>query len=224
MGFFELLWLKIVVMQRNAVEYAKVVTRYYSNQNFRRWDLAMLRSYFFHNPYRICHNYLKKIGIKDPYLYGETPLTSLQVIADQCGIKKEDHVFELGCGRGRGCLWLNAFKGCRVTGIELVPTFVEKANLIKDRYKIDQVDFFTGDIIKANYEGATVLYLYGTCFDDSFIQQLINKFKKLPKGTKIITVSYALTEYTHSPLFEVVKVFPVEFTWGEADVYLQVRI
>ncbi len=37
MGFFELLWLKLVVMQRNAVEYSKVVWRYYGHQDFRRW-------------------------------------------------------------------------------------------------------------------------------------------------------------------------------------------
>ncbi len=163
------------------------------------------------------------VGMADPYLYGETPLTSLQIIAEHCDLKKEDHVFELGCGRGRGCFWLQAFIGCKVTGIELVPTFVEKANHVKDRFKIDQIEFRHGDIAKANYDSATVLYLYGTCFEDVFIEQLINKFKKLPKGTRFITVSYALTEYMRSPLFEVVKVFPVEFTWGEAEVYLQVR-
>ncbi|MBA2728246.1 MAG: class I SAM-dependent methyltransferase, partial [Parachlamydiaceae bacterium] len=183
MGFFELLWLKLVVMQRNAVEYSKVVWRYYGHRNFRRWDLALLWGYFLRNPYRICHNYLKEIGMADPYLYGETPLTSLQIIAEHCDLKKEDHVFELGCGRGRGCFWLQAFIGCKVTGIELVPTFVEKANHVKDRFKIDQIEFRHGDIAKANYDSATVLYLYGTCFEDAFIEQLINKFKKLPKGT-----------------------------------------
>lgn len=223
MAFLELVWLKVVVMQRNAIEYLKVVWRYYANSNFRSWDLALLAKYFLRNPYRICHSYLKKIGLADPYLYGETPLTSLEVIAAQCDIKKSDIFFELGCGRGRGCFWLKSFIGCKIIGIEIVPDFVEKALRVKERYQIRDLDFIQGDIATANYQGATILYLYGTCFEDLFIKELIEKFKSLPKGTKLITVSYALTEYTQDPIFEVIKVFPVKFTWGEADVYLQVR-
>ncbi len=227
MEFLKLLWLKLVVMQCNAVEYAKVVWCYYGNMNFRRWDLALQRSYFLQNPYRICHNYLKSIGAENPYLYGETPLTSLEVIAKECDLKPEDVIFELGCGRGRGCFWLHAFYGSRVVGIEIVPAFVEKALQIKDRFGVKGVEFFQGDISEANYDSATVLYLYGTCFEDEFIKKLIATFNKLPKGTKFITVSYALTEYftnQSKPHFKVIKVFPVEFTWGTADVYLQEKI
>ncbi len=41
----------------------------------------------------------------------------MDVIARECGIQKEDVVFELGCGRGRTCFWLNTFIGCKVVGI-----------------------------------------------------------------------------------------------------------
>ena len=68
-----------------------------------------------------------------------------------------------------------------------------------------------------------MIYLYGTCFSEAAIDQLIVLFSQLPVGTKIITVSYALTEYQPESPFQVVKQFEERFTWGIADVYLQVK-
>ena len=78
-------------------------------------------------------------------------------------------------------------------------------------------------MINTDFNGATVLYLYGTCLEEDFIKKLINRFKTLPSGTKIVTVSFSLGEFTQEPLFEVMKRFPATFTWGTADVYLQIK-
>ncbi len=66
----------------------------------------------------------------------ETPLTSLEVIARECQLSVRDVVFELGCGRGRTCFWLNQFIGCAVIGIDYVPAFIEKALKVKRRFHI----------------------------------------------------------------------------------------
>jgi SAM-dependent methyltransferase len=223
MELLRLLWLRLAVMWRNGIEFCRDVWRFYGNPGFRKVDLAIIRKYILRNPYRLCRKYLQQIGLEDPYLYGETPLTTLQHIVDECDIKQDDVVYELGCGRGRGCFWLNAFVKCRVVGIELVPIFVDIAEQVRKRYDVKDVEFQCGDIREFNYENASVIYMYGTCFDDEFIVQLIDCLSKVPKGTKIITVSYALTEYTKKPLFEVIKTFPAKYTWGEAEVFLQVR-
>lgn len=219
----ELLGLRLVVMKRNFVEYCKVIWRYYGNKAFRKADLALLKSYIFRSPYKISKQFLINQGAEDVHVYGETPLTTLEFIAAQSNLKGSDTVYELGCGRGRSCFWLNAFIGCRAIGIEYIPQFVEKADNVKKRYNVPGVEFYLKDILEADLEGASVIYLYGTCYDDTFIQKLIKKFEKLPPGTKIITVSYPLSDYTKKNNFELVKVFSAEFTWGEGDVYLQVR-
>ena len=76
---------------------------------------------------------------------------------------------------------------------------------------------------KTDYSQATVVYFYGTTAETEFILELIEKLKDLPLGAKVITVSYPLTSYMPVPIFRLVKTFPVQFPWGEADVYLQIR-
>lgn len=217
----KLFWLNLVVKKRNFVEFIKVIGRYYSNLTFMKIDLVLLSKYIFKSPFKINKEFLQSRGEEDVYAYGETPLTTLELIAKTCQISQNDTLFELGCGRGRGCFWLNCFIKCHVVGIEYVPSFVEFANQVKEQFELKGVDFIHGDILTEDYTGATVIYLYGTCYEEPFIKKLIEKFSKLPSGTKIITVSYPLSDYTDKPLFQVLKRFPAQFTWGEGDVYLQ---
>lgn len=219
--FFQLLWLNFLVGKRNFVECVRVVLRYYHDLPFAKVDFSILLMYFFHNPFRISKRFLMHKGEQNVYAYGETPLTSLDIIAHTCHITKKDTFFELGSGRGRGCFWLNRFIGCKVVGIEYVPEFVERAERIKKKCPFPDVQFRCEDMLETNFTGGTVFYLYGTSYPDAFITQLIEKFSKMPSGTKFITVSYPLTDYTEKPLFEVMKRFPIQFTWGTADVYLQ---
>lgn len=162
-----------------------------------------------------------KIGEKDIYAYGETPLTTMQQIAKSCAINSNDTFFELGSGRGRCCFWLKCFIGCKVVGIEFVPEFVERANKIVTCFELQQIEFHKIDMLKADFTGGTLFYLYGTCYDTPFIKKMIEKVRNLPKGTKFVTVSYALSTYSDEDLFMIEKTFQADFTWGSADVYLQ---
>lgn len=220
--FFSLLWTNVVVSTRNMFEFFKVAIHYYWNVSFFKADIALRLMYLFHNPFTISKRFLMARGEKNVYAYGETPLTSLELIACEAQIEPRDTVYELGSGRGRNCFWLNSFKGCSVVGIEFIPEFVQRANKIKDRLKIKGIEFRLGDMCEADFSGGTVFYLYGTCLDDASIKKLVKKFSLLPAGTKIITVSYSLLDYTDKPFFEVMKRFTVPFNWGEADVFIHV--
>ncbi len=222
-NFFQLLLLKFVVTLKNTIEYFKVVLRYYRNSRFRKIDFYLLRFYIQQNPYLISKKFLQEKGEKDVYNYGETPLTTLEKISHECKIKSDDIVYELGSGRGRSCFWLHCFIGCKVVGVEFVPDFVAIAQRVKKIYNIKGVSFVYRDILKAYISDATVVYFYGTSSETAFILALIEKLKKLAPGTKIITVSFPLTTYSTEPLFELIKSFPVAFTWGDAEVFLQIR-
>lgn len=221
--YLELLWVNTIAQLRSLGEFFRTTLKYYSNTQFRKVDLFLLISYLFDNPFAISKRFLKQRGEKEIHTYGETPFSTLDLIANETQVTSKDTVFELGCGRGRTCFWLNAFKGCKVVGIDYIPEFIDRANAIKNKFKLDDVEFRHQDMVNADLTGASVIYLYGTCLEDSVIEQLIENFSSLPKGTKIITVSYPLTDYTKQPLFEVMKRFPARFTWGTADVYLQIR-
>lgn len=222
--WIQLLGIRIWVEIRNTIEFVQVVGRYYSNREFLKLDFALWRAYFFRNPYKISKKFLKAQGAKELHVYGETPLTSMEYIVKQCKITEKDTVIELGCGRGRACFWLHSFIHCKVIGIEYIPVFMRIANRIKTRYHLENIDFLCEDFLKSKLSAATILYLYGSTYEDEFIEQLVQKIEKLPKGVKIISVSYPLSDYIALKSFKLISVFPVSFTWGEADVYYQERI
>lgn len=216
-----LLWINLKVKVRNFAEFVRIVQRFYPRFRFAKIDSALLLSYLFANPFDLSKRFLIQKGEKDIYTYGETPLTTLEYIVGKCSLSPSDVVFELGCGRGRTCFWLNEFIGCRVVGIDHVPAFIEKANNIKKRFQVKNVSFRLENLFRSNLNGASAIYLYGTCLTAGEIRALIQRFSKLPAGTKVITVSYALAEIQPGAPFEILEKFQALFTWGVADVYLQ---
>ncbi|HEY4831907.1 MAG TPA: methyltransferase domain-containing protein [Waddliaceae bacterium] len=220
----KLLALRFLVSFRNLIEGWKVVFRYYCDWRFLRIDLYLLRSYVYKSPYKIAKQFLQARGEVEIYTYGETPLTTMNLIVQECQITANDTIYELGCGRGRACFWLHHFLKCKVIGIDYIPEFVEIAQKVKRKFNLKGITFKMEDILQANFEGASVIYFYGICSETAFVLKLIDKLTKLPKHTKIITVSYPLTTFASEQLFEIVKIFPAQFTWGTADIYLHVKI
>lgn len=218
-----LLWLNFQVSIRNALDNFSTALNYYSNIKFAKVDMALLGSYLFNNPFTISKRFLEKKKAEDIYAYGETPLTTFAEILKACDVKQGDVFYELGSGRGRTCFWANAFIGCKTVGIEYIPNFVEKANKLVKKFDLKDIEFRCEDMLDTQMSDATVVYLYGTCLDDETIRQMEEKFSKLPSGTKIITVSYSLNSYAPNRRYEVMKRFPARFTWGEGDVYLNIR-
>lgn len=222
--YLQLLWINLLVKGRNLIEFVKTASRYYSHLSFLKVDLSLLLSYCFISPFKISKDFLIRKGEKEIYAYGETPLTTLEQIAEKCDFSPKDKVIELGCGRGRSCFWLNHFIGCSVIGIDYIPEFIEKANQIKQRFDVSGVQFRLEDMVRSDLSEATVIYLYGTCLEEDSIRKIIANIEKAPPGTKVISVSYPLTDYVSSPSLEVMRVFPAKFTWGIGDVYLHYRV
>lgn len=198
----------------------EVKRRFYSNQSFAKIDRDLLAAYIFKNPYTISKNYLKKHQEKKIHTYGETPLVTYEKIAQELDLQSTDTFLELGSGRGRGALFLHHFYHCNVIGIERIPQFVKLASHLTQKYHIEGVTFNCADMVHANLPPVTVVYLYGTCLEDRDIAFLIDRLKTLPKGTRIITISYPLTDYDEKT-FQIKKSFTLSFPWGETEGYLQ---
>ncbi len=205
------------------IEFGQVAFYYYSNFSFMKTDLSLMLMYFFDGPYAISKKFLQDREEENVYAYGETPLASMEQIAKACNISEKDHVYDLGCGRGRSCFWLESFCGCRVTGIDFIGKFIERANRIKTKLGLDKLAFVKANYLNIDFEDASVIYLYGTMLEEDQIKTLIEKFEQMPSGTKIVTVSYPLKDYTDSGCFEVMKYFTVPFPWGSGDVYVQIK-
>jgi len=216
-----LLWLNVSVRLKSVLEYLKTVCSYYTCPNFRKADLSLTAMYLFHSPFAISKRFLVRKEAEEVYCYGETPPSTLELIARECRITEKEHLFELGCGRGRGALWFHTVKKCRVTAIEQVPEFVERADRIVKRLGLKGIDFKNENFLESDLSEATAVYLYGTSLDEAAIEALVKKLEGLKAGSKVITVSYPLTDY--SGAFELMKRFPARFPWGETDIYLQLK-
>ena len=216
---FSIFYWKAVVKWRSLKEERKVKKLYYSDSNFARCDRALIKAYRSINPYRVAKEFLKKSGAKETDLYGETYLTALDQIAKVCHLSEQDQVVELGCGRGRNAFFLANRYGCKVKGIDWVPYFIEQAQKIAQQCSCSRVSFSCENMHQADLSSATVVYLYGTCLKEEEIIQLAHSFKKLPKGAKIITVSYPLSDYVSG--YVLIEKLTENFPWGKGDIFLQ---
>lgn len=179
---------------------------YYKSPKFALIDLSFGLVALFINPYRVCRKFLQKQGAEEIYAYGETPYTTYEKIARECGIGPQDTWVEMGSGRGKGCFWLNHFIGCQVVGVEQIPQFIRLSRFLQRLFWMRGVRFDKQDIEAADLKGATVIYLYG-----------VWPALKVAPGVKVITMSEPLEGY------RVLKSFWVRFPWGRTRCYLQVR-
>ncbi|MBS0652697.1 MAG: class I SAM-dependent methyltransferase [Verrucomicrobia bacterium] len=203
-------------------EERRVRLGFYHNAKFRSRDLALKKAYRFNNPYRMNKVFLRRMGCQEVDTYGETPLTTLYAIAKECGITSQDHFVDLGCGRGRGTFFLNDYFGCTATGVEWNPQFVAKAEKVAAADPYNAPAFICADMLSADLSKASVIYLFGTCLPDPIIEKLIASFASLPRSTKIITVSFPLSDYSEA--FQEVKEFTGSFPWGEGSIFLNQKI
>lgn len=192
---------------------------YYVDETLKRSDRALQRAYFWKNPYRICRTFLQEQGHTEVHQYGETPLHTLEKIGQRVHLSAQDYLIDLGCGRGRGVLFLSHRFGCHAKGVDWVPTFVETAQRIAAKHNCKRVSFVQASAHESDLLGASAIYLYGTCMEREEILTLCKRFAQLPRGVRLITVSFPLCDYDSA--FQVVERFPAAFPWGDTTVYIQ---
>jgi SAM-dependent methyltransferase len=156
---------------------------------------------------------LNPYKVQQAFPYGETPLAVLKEIADRFGLKPSDTVIELGCGRGRAAFFWAHYVGCRVYGIDKIPEFISLAQQVAQNDP--HLSFSCEDISAADLQQATWIYLYGTGWDETLLDQIA---AKIPPSAKIVSVTTPLNSC------QVQDQFLASFPWGKADIYLLKRI
>ncbi|MBY0510136.1 MAG: methyltransferase domain-containing protein [Rhodospirillaceae bacterium] len=141
---------------------------------------------------------LKKRGIDDvtpealapfdQFHTGGPPAT--KEMAEALAPKASDHVLDVGSGLGGPARMLSAMKGCRVTGIDLAPHFVENANFFTGMTKQEAlVKFVQGSatalpFADAHFDGAWHLHMCMNVPDKTAMYAEI--FRVLKPGAKFV--------------------------------------
>lgn len=201
-------------------EYVKVVYRYYGNKAFRRADLALIKAYLWSNPYRIHRHFLEEQGAEEIYRYGETLLTTMEQLTHRAGVSSQDTFIELGCGRGRCSFWVRLWHGCRVIGIDYVPLFISKANSIKDKLGIDNLEFYCRDFLIDSWEKGSVYYVDATLMEGEEITTLLKRCHELTHPCRLIAVNFSLLgDYPDEcSSWKEISRFTAPYPWGLSEV------
>lgn len=183
-------------------------------------DLFCRVQYLVSNPVSLCEKFNTLFPESHVQCYGETPFSVLKEVAEKAGVTRGDYLYELGCGRGRGAFWFSHFVGCKVLGIDINPIFVHRANRVRRWFSLHRVNFDQAFMHGVELKHASVIYLYGTCLHDDYIDLMMQGFSNVLPGTKIITVSYSLLQYGAEGAYILDSEFTARFSWGKAQIYI----
>lgn len=184
----------------------KEIRFYFDTPAFAKADFLLWRCYLGKKIYRLT---------TDPY--GETPLTTFAAVAQECGLREKDTLFELGCGRGRVAFFARLHFGCSVVAVDQEALFIKIARYIQKRRKICRMQFLFNDYTKVDLTDATHIFFYGTCAPDEVVEKLTKKIALLSQGTVVFSVSFPLEH----PALQTIKIVPASFIWGESEIYIQ---
>lgn len=167
----------------------------------------------------MCREYFFEKENKEVF-YGETWPFSVSYFKEVLPLSDKDVLFDLGSGTSRISFWFQVLSNCKVIAVERVPGFVELAKKIQRRVKNDKILFLQKDFLEVDYSEATAIYFYSSNIEDKIIFKLLEKWKNLKKGTKIITTSFKLQEYGAKD-YPVLREYQVSYPWGKCNVYIQ---
>ncbi len=160
---------------------------------------------------------------RDLHQYGETTLITFDQMIQSVDLGPKDTFIELGAGRGICSIWLAFFYPCKVIAVEQIPHFVFIIKLLKKIFFLNNLEVLKQDFTKIDLSQASVIYLYGTCMKEEEILCLLKNLDSLNKGTKIITISFPLTEFVKNK-FVIRKKISTSFAWGTTSAYIQEKM
>ncbi len=119
-----------------------------------------------------------------------TPHDIVEKMLDMAQVRKDDVVYDLGCGDGRIVVQAAKKRGCKGVGFEIVPELAQqgrdsaKQNNVSHLVQIKEEDLF-----KADLSAATVLPVY---LLPDMLTKLKPNLEKLKPGTRIISHDYRI--------------------------------
>jgi len=137
---------------------------------------------------------IKKASRKPDVIYVPTPQEVVDKMLELAEVKKDDLVYDLGCGDGRIVVTAAKKYGCRGVGYDINPKRIKESlnnvekNNVRDLVRIKQEDIFTLDLSEAN---VITLYLL-----PSLNVKLIPQLEKLKPGSRIVSHDFDMKGVT----------------------------
>lgn len=151
---------------------------------------------------------------KPDVIFVPTPQEAVEKMLELAQVRKDDLLYDLGCGDGRIVVTAAKTYGCRAIGYDISPVRVRESrdnvekNGVGDLVSIEQRDIFTLDLSKAN---VITLYLL-----PSLNVKLIPQLEKLKPGSRIVSHDFDMKGVTPDQ----VVTLGSNDSYGEHTIYL----
>lgn len=136
--------------------------------------------------------YSQDVSLDVPYVPSPQPVVDEMLrMAD---VKKDDLLYDLGCGDGRIVITAAQRYGCHGVGIDLNPVRIKESKENATKAEVNNlVQFQEGDLFKADFHEATVLSLYLLSSVNLRLRPKI--FSELKPGTRVVSHNYGMSEW-----------------------------
>lgn len=172
-----------------------------------------------------------KLASDESLTYGEVEFMSFKEIIELAKPRQNDVFFDLGSGTGKAVIIAAMcfdFSVCK--GIELLEPIYklscqalhalqervnkQKNSILRAIKHLPDIKFYNQNFIKADLSSANIIFINATCYPIEFWNEVINKFNKLNKGTRIIITSKKID----SPEFKQIYTGTHLMSWGMNSV------
>jgi uncharacterized protein (TIGR03000 family) len=130
---------------------------------------------------------------KPDVIFVPTPPDVVKEMLKVADVKKEDLLYDLGCGDGIIVVTAAKDIGCKAIGYDIDPERVKEANErvekagVKDKVTIEEKDIFTLDLSKAS---VISLYLLR-----ELNEKLVPQLNKMKEGSRVVTHDFDIPGY-----------------------------
>jgi len=117
----------------------------------------------------------------------QLPDRSFRKIFEFADLNEKDVFYHLGCGNGRGvAIASEEFGVKKAAGIDIDSKKIEEAKKILNEKKLSNIQAINENILDSQFDDASVILFWFT--DTKIIESMMEKFEKLQKECKIITI------------------------------------
>ena len=118
-------------------------------------------------------------------MYIPTPHDVVGQMLDLAGVRKNDVVYDLGCGDGRIVVAAAKRFGCRAVGVDVDPLRIEDARRnVKENRLEHLVTIREGDLFQVDLSEATVVTLY---LSTRYNTRLIPQLDRMKPGSRVVS-------------------------------------
>ena len=127
--------------------------------------------------------------------YVPTPMPVVDAMLDMADVRKQDTVYDLGCGDGRIVVRAALRFGCKGVGVDLNPERVAEARANAASQKVTGLTRFeVGDVFEFDFSPATVVTMY--LLPSVNLKLRPRLLKELKPGTRIVSHDFDMGDWT----------------------------